>query len=172
MDVQELIGRLRATIEGARSMPMSASAVIHRAEVLDLITELEKAVPAAFEDSARVFSERDALLAEAEERAARIIEEASFERDRLVSETEVYRIAVRQADELRDTVERECAGLRHETDEYVDTRLANFEITLSKTLEAVSRGRDRLQGRHELDQGSLDTLASLDDSTIPPLPQH
>ncbi len=172
MDVQELIGRLRATIEGARSMPMSSSAVIHRAEVLDLITELEKAVPTAFEESARVFSERDALLTEAEERAARIIEEASFERDRLVSETEVYRIALRQAEELRDTVERECAGLRHETDEYVDTRLANFEITLTKTLKAVSRGRDRLSGRHELDQGSLDDLASLDDSTIPPLPQH
>ena len=86
-----------------------------------------------------------------------------------MSDTEVYRIAVRQADELRETTKRECEALRHETDEYVDTRLANFEITLNKTLEAVSRGRDRLPGAAPLDQESLDTLAGLEDTgTIPP----
>lgn len=159
-------------IEGARSMPMSSSAVINRADVLALVSELEQALPAAFEESERVFAERDAVLAEAEMRAARIVEEAGFERDRLVSDSDVYRIAVRQAAELRSTAERECGALRHETDEYVDTQLANFEITLKKTLEAVTRGRDRLHGRHQLDQDSLDSLAAMDDSEMPPLPRH
>jgi cell division septum initiation protein DivIVA len=172
VDVNELIEKLRSLIEGARSMPMSSSAVINRAEVLDLIGTLEAAVPTAFAESQRVYDEREALIAEAEARATRIVEEASLERDRLVSETNVYRIALREADELRTTVEQECAGLRQATDEYVDARLANFEITLTKTLEAVTRGRDRLHGRHELDQGSLDSLASLDETGIPPLPHH
>ncbi|HEY7043442.1 MAG TPA: hypothetical protein VH419_07230 [Nocardioidaceae bacterium] len=172
VDVKQLIEQLRSTIEHARSMPMSSSAVINRAEVLELIASLESVLPAAFEQSDRVFAERDSVLAEAEARAARIVEEAGLERDRLVSDTEVYRIAVRESDSLRSGVEDECAALRKETDEYVDTRLANFEITLTKTLEAVSRGRDRLQGRNELDEESLDSLAALDDAGIPPLPQH
>lgn len=172
MDVKDLIEQLRSTVEGARSMPMSSSAVINRGEVLAMISELEAALPAAFEQSDRVYSDRDAVLANAEARAARIIEEAGFEHDRLVSDTDVYRIALRKAEELRASAERDCDALRHETDEYVDTRLANFEITLTKTLEAVARGRDRLQGRHQLDQESLDSLASLDDSGMPPLPRH
>jgi cell division septum initiation protein DivIVA len=173
VDVKDLIDRLRSTIEHASSMTMSSSAVINRGELLGLIEELEKALPAAFEQSDKVFSEREALIAEAQERAARIVQEAQFEHDRLVSDSDVYRIALRKSEELRATAEKECAALRHETDEYVDTRLANFEITLSKTLEAVSRGRDRLQGRHQLDQESLDSLASLEDTgSIPPLPRH
>jgi cell division septum initiation protein DivIVA len=171
--MKALLEELRNAIENARSMPMSSSAVVNRGEVLAMIARIEEALPAAFEQSDRVFADRDAMMAEAQERAARIVEEAGFEHDRLVSDTEVYRIAVRQADELRETTKRECEALRHETDEYVDTRLANFEITLNKTLEAVTRGRDRLQGRHQLDQESLDTLASLEDTgTIPPLPRH
>jgi hypothetical protein len=41
----------------------------------------------------------------------------------------------------------ETEGLRHETDDYVDEKLANFEITLERTIEAVRRGRERLAGR-------------------------
>ncbi len=172
MDVKELIDQLRSMIEGARSMPMSSSAVVNRGDVLALITELEKTLPGAFAQSNRVVAERDAMLADAQARAARIVEEAGFERDRLVSDTDVYRIALRKAEELRSGTVSECEALRHETDEYVDTRLANFEITLTKTLEAVTRGRDRLQGRHQLDQDSLDSLAELDASGMPPLPRH
>jgi cell division septum initiation protein DivIVA len=173
VDVKDLIEKLRSIVETARSMPMSSSAVINRGEVLGLIAELEQALPAAFAESNKVYSERDAVLADAHEKASRILEEAGFERDRLVSDSDVYRIALREAEELRAIAERECAALRHETDEYVDTRLANFEITLTKTLEAVSRGRDRLQGRHQLDQESLDSLAQLEDTgSIQPLPRH
>ena len=50
---------------------------------------------------------------------------------------------------------------------------ADDTALLVATLEAVTRGRDRLQGRHQLDQASLDTLASLEDTgTMPPLPRH
>ena len=174
MEMKDLLEELRRTIEGARSMPMSSSAVINRGEVMSQIERLEQAISRsvrAVRAGLRPIATQ--MMTEAQERAARIVEEAGFEHDRLVSDTEVYRIAVRQADELRETTKRECEALRHETDEYVDTRLANFEITLNKTLEAVTRGRDRLQGRHQLDQASLDSLASLEDTgTIPPLPRH
>lgn len=163
MDVKQLLVRLRSTIEEARSMPMSSSAVINRNDVLGLIGELDEAVAAVGHDAVRVDAEAQAEL---------LMEQASVERDRLVSDSDVHRIARDEAEELRADVERECEELRRETDEYVDSRLANLEITLNKTLDAVTRGRDRLQGRSQLDQQSLDSLASRDDSGIPPLPQH
>lgn len=151
MDVNDLIAQLRAVIEGARSMPMSASAVINRGEVLDLIARLEGAVPTAFADQDKVFAERDEVISRAKEEAGEIITAAERERERMVSETDVFKLAKHKADTERERAGTEAEALRHETDEYVDTRLATFEITLTKTLEAVSRGRARLQGRTHFD---------------------
>ena len=48
--------------------------------------------------------------------------------------------------------------MREEVDDYVDTKLANFEVVLDKTLSAVQRGREKLRGRtaHEDLAGSED----------------
>ena len=46
----------------------------------------------------------------------------------------------------------EARQMRQEVDDYVDTKLANFEIVLNKTLAAVLRGREKLHGRHEMEQ--------------------
>jgi hypothetical protein len=53
-------------------------------------------------------------------------------------------------------------GSRRDVDEYVDHRLGRFEHSLSKTLEAVTRGRERLQGRSQ--------LGYAEDPDAPPLP--
>jgi vacuolar-type H+-ATPase subunit H len=150
-DVNDLIAKLRALVENARSMPMSASAVINRSEVLDLVTRLEDAVPTAFADQNKVFSERDEVVAHAHAQAAEILNEAQRKREELVSETDVFKLAKHEADVERKRAAAEAEELRRETDDYVDTRLATFEITLTKTLEAVSRGRARLQGRTHFD---------------------
>lgn len=142
-------------------MPMSSSAVIHRAEVLEKIDAIEAALPHAFAESDKVYSQRDRLLAEAQEQADRIIVEARNEHERLVSDSEVYRVAKHEADEVLGRVRGEAEALRKETDEYVDGKLANLEITLTKTLKAVARGRDRIHGRSDL--GRLDD--DLDDDT-------
>lgn len=151
MDVKELVAELRTLVEDARSMPMSASAVVNRAEILDLVTRLELALSQAFAGQHEVVAERDAVLAAAHEDARRVAAEAERERDRLVGETEVHLSARAEAERERAVARTEAAELRKETDEYVDTRLATFEITLTKTLEAVARGRSRLHGRSHFD---------------------
>ncbi len=151
VDVSQLVDELRSTVDEARSMPMSSSVVVNKSDVLARIDALHEALPQAFAESERVVVGRDTVLADARTQADRIVEEATQERERLISDSEVYRVAKRQAEDERQRVERECEALRHETDEYVDGRLANLEITLTKTLEAVTRGRDRLQGRLALD---------------------
>lgn len=139
-------------------MPMSASAVVNRTEVLGMLEDLERAMGEASSECDRVLTQRDGIIAEAESRAARIVADAEFERDRLVSDTEVYRVATRQADALLDDARSEANGLRKETDDYVDSKLATFEITLERTIEAVRRGRERLAGRSALDTWGADDV--------------
>lgn len=151
MDVHERLAQIRSSVEDARSMPMSASAVVNRAELLAELDLLAADLEQTFAEARRLTADRDAAVAEGRTEAQRIIAEAGNERERLISDTEVYRVAKIEADRLREEAQQEVLELRRETDEYVDQRLANFEVVLGKTLEAVARGRERLHGRSDLD---------------------
>ncbi len=144
MDVYDKIDELTAVVERARAVPMSASCVVHRGDVLALLDEIRELLPAELREAQAVLAERDALLRQAGDDAARILEEARAERDRLVEETEVHAAAVDEAARVREHAAAEAAQMRRETDEYVEAKLSQFEITLTKTLAAVHRGRERL----------------------------
>ena len=146
MDVHAKLAEIRAAIESARSMPMSSSAVVNRAELLSMLDELRAALEQAFVESRRVVADREGVVDEGRREADLIVHEAENERDRLVSTTEVYRLAQHQAEKLLADTKAETDALRAETDDYVDAKLANFEITLERTLDAVKRGRERLSG--------------------------
>jgi hypothetical protein len=49
--------------------------------------------------------------------------------------------------EARENAELE----KQEIEEYIDGRLATLEVILNKTLDAISRGRDRLAGANDKD---------------------
>jgi cell division septum initiation protein DivIVA len=151
VDVHAKLAELRQVVEQARSMPMSASAVVNRGEVLQLIDGLRDALDQAFSDSQRVIDDRQSVVDEGRREAARIVADAHDERERIISDTDVYRVAKRQADDVLAKAHAEADELRQETDEYVDAKLANFEITLERTMEAVKRGRERLAGRSVFD---------------------
>ena len=53
---------------------------------------------------------------------------------------------------MRADADAEAARMRRETDDYVDAKLANFEVALHKTIAAVQKGRDKIRGRHDYDE--------------------
>ena len=166
MDVHAKLAGIRQVVEQARSMPMSASAVVNRAELLGMLDELGSALESAFSDAQGVLADKEGVVEEGRREADQIVAEARNERERIISDTEVYRVAKREADELLTRAHAESNELRKETDDYVDAKLANFEITLERTMEAVKRGRERLAGRSALDSLTEDEVDKIK------LPEH
>jgi cell division septum initiation protein DivIVA len=166
VDVRAKLAEIRRVVEQARSMPMSASAVVNRAEMLELLDELGAEMDAALSEADKIRRERDDVVDDGRREAEHIIADARNERDHLVSDTEVFRLAQRRADEVVAEARNEADGLRKETDDYVDGKLANFEITLERTIEAVRRGRERLAGRSALDSLTEDEVDRIK------LPEH
>jgi cell division septum initiation protein DivIVA len=150
-DVNAKLDELAALVEGARAMPMSASCVVNRAEVLGYIEAIRGMLPAALDDAGRIIGEREAVIAEGQAEAARIIDTARAERTRLINRTEVMRDAAREAERVIGEANAESERMRLEIDDYVDGKLANFEVVLHKTLKAVEKGRAKISGRHELE---------------------
>jgi len=140
--------QLRDAVEEARSVPMSASVMINRSEFIDLIDALDEAIATALTQATEVVGDREAVLASGMSQAEEIIRAAELEREQLVSTTDVYRLAEQRAAEIADAAARSAEELRVETDQYVEEKLANFELTLERTLDLVRRGRARLNGGH------------------------
>ncbi|MFC5149227.1 ATP synthase F0 subunit B [Streptomyces aureoversilis] len=147
MDVQKKLDEIVTTVTGARSMPMSASCVVNRAELLALLEELRAGLPGSLARAQELIGDREQLVAEAREEAERIIESARAHRGSLISDTEVARQSQEEADRILAEARRQAEEVRAEADDYVDSKLANFEVVLTKTIGSVDRGREKLLGR-------------------------
>ena len=151
VDVHAKLDELTALIDNARAMPMSASCVVNRAEVLAHLDELRQLLPTEFDEARRVLDDKGAVIAEGHAEAEQILEAARAERARMISRTEIMREATKAAEQTRSAAEADAERMRREIDDYVDGKLANFEVVLHKTLQAVDKGRAKISGRHELD---------------------
>ncbi len=152
MDVDQKLEELSVLIEEAKAVPLSASCMVNRAVVLDLIDDIRDALPSSLSDADQLLAEREAVVNEGRREADQLIAAAREEQLRMVSQHEVYLVAVAESEALRAETFDEVTRMRRETDDYIDARLATFEITLHKTLAAVERGRDKLRGQAELEE--------------------
>jgi vacuolar-type H+-ATPase subunit H len=146
VDVQKKLDEIVATVSGARSMPMSASCVVNRAELLSMLEEVRAALPGSLAQAQELIGGREQMVEQARQEAERIIQGAHAERGSLISDTEVARRSQAEADRILTEARKEAEDVRAEADDYVDSKLANFEVVLTKTLGSVGRGREKLLG--------------------------
>jgi cell division septum initiation protein DivIVA len=144
MDIVERLEELQVLVEEAKSVPFSSSAVIDRNEFLELIAQLKQAVPDEVRQARWMARDRDELLARARKEADRLLAEAREQRDRLLSRSEIVHAAQRESERLVDEGKAKAARTRLEAEDYIDQKLAGFEILLNKTLATVARGREQL----------------------------
>ncbi|MEV0225047.1 ATP synthase F0 subunit B [Streptomyces sp. NPDC050704] len=146
MDVQKKLDEIVSAVGSARSMPMSASCVVNRADLLSLLEEVRQALPGSLAQAQELIGGREQLVEQARLEAERIIESAHAERGSLISDTEVARRSQNEAERILAEARQEAEEVRAEADDYVDSKLANFEVVLTKTLGSVGRGREKLLG--------------------------
>lgn len=145
-------------VEEARGVPLSASCVVHRGEMLELLDEARIALPTDFESAQKVISARDAIIEEGRLSAEQMIAIAREDVARMVEQTSIVQKARDEARKILTDAREEASAEKAEVEEYIDGRLATLEVILNKTQDAVARGRERLAGA-----GDKDALAQLSD---------
>jgi hypothetical protein len=162
MDLIERIDELQVLIEEAKAVPLSSSAVVNRDEVLELLAHLKEQVPEEVRQARWMARDREELIARARKEAERVIDEAQQQRDRLLSRTEIVHAAQREAERIMDEANEKATKLQLEAEDYIDQKLAGFEILLNKTLTAIGKGRESLRQRStvEVDEAPADPKAA------------
>lgn len=138
-------------VEEARGVPLSASCVVHRGELLELLDEARLALPSDFESAQKVISTREAIIEEARMSAEQMISIAREDVARMVEQTSIVQLARDEARKILDDAREEGMAEKLEVEEFIDGRLATLEVILNKTQDAVSRGRERLAGADDKD---------------------
>jgi cell division septum initiation protein DivIVA len=150
MDVLVLIDRLEELVEESRSFPgFGNTAMIDRDAAFDIIDQMRQTIPEELKQARWIVKERQAMLDEARQESDRVIRMAQEEADKITSEEEVLKRAERRAQEIMEESRRREREIRLGAEDYADEVLANLEENLARLLEAVQRGRSKLQGVQE-----------------------
>jgi len=159
MDLAGRLEQLAQLISEAKSMPLSSSVLVNRDEVLQMIAEMQESLPEEIKQARWIVKDREDLLAKARAEGERVIEQAREEQRRMALKEEVARRAESEAQETLDDAQDRADSMRREAEDYVDGKLAQFEISLrriledsqgatrslAKTLDQVELGRERLR---------------------------
>jgi hypothetical protein len=160
MDLAARLERLEELIKEAKSMPLSSSVLVNRDEVLDMIAEMRETLPEEIKRARWIVRDREDLLAKAREEGEHIVEQAQEEQLRMARKEEILARAATEADRIVAEGDERARGMRVEAEDYVDAKLAQFENSirrileasqastksLTRTLDQVELGRERLRG--------------------------
>jgi hypothetical protein len=151
MDSIEKLNTAIAVVEEARGVPLSASCVVHRGEMLEILEGAREVLPKDLFTAEVIISDKAQIIEEGRASAEAMIATAREDVARMIEQTAIVQAARDEAqrilDEARDVAEAE----RRELEAYIDGRLATLEVILNKTLDAVARGRERLEGANDKD---------------------
>jgi F0F1-type ATP synthase membrane subunit b/b' len=164
LDAEGLVRAALGLVQTAKAMPLSASVLVSRDELADLLQAVLDRLPDELRQARWLLKEREEFIAEKTREADSLLEEVRVQAERMIQRTEIVRQANHVAQRILDDANEEARRLRHEAEDYADQKLASFEIVLDRTMKTVQAGREKLQvtpiPNVEIGDGGDTTLAA------------
>ena len=149
MDVLVLIDRLDDLLHNAKAVPLTDQVRIDRDEIFGILDEMRATIPEEVKQARWIVKERQEMLGEAKREVDRLLAEAREQALREASQTEIVKIAERQAQDIVGEARRTAWKTKLEMDDWADSILATLDTNLDRFLSAVRRGRQGLQERSQ-----------------------
>ncbi len=145
MDILHLIDQLEQLALRSRPLPFLKWVVVEERRLLDLIDQMRVTIPQEIKQARRIAQERERIIAQAKEEAERIVALAQEQASELIAQHQVVQVAEQRAALIIERAQREAERLKADADDYALTRLLELEETLSRLLQVVRNGIERLQ---------------------------
>lgn len=167
--IEQIIEEIEEYIDECKFAPFSSTnIVVNKEEFEELIAELRNKTPEEIKRYQKIISNKEAILADAQQKADQIIAQAQIETNQLVSEhqimqqayaqaNEVVMIATKQAQEILDNATNEANNIRMYAMSYTDDKLRGLEDILTNSIENT---RVRYEGLVNSLQGYLDVVSA------------
>jgi hypothetical protein len=148
IDILALIDRLENVVNQGWRIPFTMKTVVEEDQFFDIIDQLRVSIPEEVRRADELLSERERVLAGAQDDAERIIQEAQAKAERLLDEGEIAAAARAEAERIKSQAQREAAAFREEADAYALEALSDLETRLSALLRQTANGLASLRRKH------------------------
>lgn len=145
MDTEVLLRRVLDLVNSAPKMPLSSTVRLEKDEVVEMLEEAIARLPEEMRQARWLLKERQEYLAKVQREGDEILNAARERAERIVQRTELVREAQRVANRTLEEANDESRKLKHEAEDYVDQKLASFEIVLERIMKTVVGGRQKLR---------------------------
>jgi hypothetical protein len=146
MDIMHLIDRFEELLNQSRPLWFTHNVVVDEDRMLDIIDQMRVAIPDEVKKAQQLLTQRDRLLAQAQEEATRTLVIAREKSDQLVERDAIVQAAQVRADQVLAQARTEAEKTRQEADNYVVETLTHLEMEMDRILTQVRNGIRTLDG--------------------------
>ena len=140
MDILQLIDRLEELFNESKAVPLTRNVMVDEDRMLDIIDQMRIAIPEEVKKAQQLLSQRDRVLAQAQEEANRTLELARQKSDDLVAKDTVAQEARHRADQIIAQSRVEAENIRADADDYAMSSLTQLESELERITNQVTNG--------------------------------
>jgi hypothetical protein len=156
-DIESLLHQAIDVVNQAKAMPLSASILISRDEMLDILERALSVLPEEVREARWALRDRDELMAAERRKAEQLMDRVRVEAARMVDKTEIVRQAHVSADHIVSDAQEKARTLINEAEDFCDQKLAGMAIVLDRLTRTVVSGRERLRPTMSINSSSPPT---------------
>lgn len=148
MDILQLVDRLEELFNQSRPIWLTHSVIVDEDKFLDIIDQMRIAIPEEVKKAQQLYSQKDRVLAQAQEEANRTLELARQKAAELVEKEDLVVDAQRRASQIIDQSRAEAEEVKIGADQYSHDALAGLAVELERVLNQARNGLMVLEQKH------------------------
>jgi hypothetical protein len=145
MDILHLVDRLEELFNESRPIPLTHNVIVDEDRFLDIIDQMRISIPEEVKKAQQIFTQKDRVLAQAQEEANRTLTLAREKADQLMEKDSVVQDAQRRAAQIIEQARLEAENVKAGADQYSQDALMNLEVELERLLNQVRNGLQMLE---------------------------
>lgn len=145
MDILHLIDRLEELFNESRTLPFTRSAVVDEDKMLDIIDQMRVTIPNEVKQAQQVLSQKDRIMAQAQEEANRIVTLAREKAEQLVAHEAIVKSATARAEQILTQARAEAQSTRRDADDYVIEGLQHLDAEMTRLQSQIRNGVRKLE---------------------------
>ena len=140
MDILQLIDRLEELFNNSRPIPLTHNVIVDEDKFLDIIDQMRISVPEEVKKAQQVFSQKDRVMAQAQEEANRTLQLAREKADDLVGKEVLIQDAQRRAGQIIDQARMDAENIKIDADQYALDVLKGLQTELEQLSNQAHNG--------------------------------
>jgi hypothetical protein len=151
MDILHLVDKIEDLFNDSRALPFTRNIVIDEDKLLDIIDQMRVTVPEEIKKAQQIVTQKDRIIAQAQEEANRIITLAKEKAEQIVEREAIVKSAQNRSSQIVTQARDDAAATRRDADNYVIDSLQSMEEEVTRLLTQIRNGirkieEDRLRG--------------------------